>query len=127
MDNEHARVTFKRVVEKWEQWNPHTWQKAYIKVVVFDDADYEYAKETHHAFDRYDFFISAGNEDPSLPTVGNPNPIKGGWPSELVLTRSEVLEKTRWLFEKTSHDPDMAHVRVMPQLHTLAWGNERGR
>lgn len=127
MDNLNNRETFRRVIEKWEDLNGHTWNRAYIKVVVFDDEDYEYAKEVHHVFDRYDFFISAGNEDPSLPTVGNPEP-----PAILQLatvrdTRAIVLEKTRWLFEKVANDPDMAKVRVMPQLHTLAWGNERCR
>lgn len=97
----------------------------YLKVVVFDDADYEYAKAMHHAFMGVcEFFLSVGNSDPSLPTVENPEPFTVGSPP---LTRDAILEKTRWLFEKVSQDPEMRYVRVLPQLHALAWGNERGR
>jgi|SRR5262252_616440 len=117
--------TFPRVIEKWEYWNPHTWQKAYLKIVVFDEYDYEWAKEMRDQFSRYDFFLSVGNEDPWLPTVSNPNVNPSL--ADPGATQRVVLEKTRWLFEKVASDPDMSDVRVMPQLHTLAWGNARGR
>jgi 7-carboxy-7-deazaguanine synthase len=132
MNNTANLVTFRRVIEEWEHWNPHTWQKAYLKIVVFDDDDYAYAVAMHKNYPRYDFFISAGNADPTLPTVGNPNPVQtapvgDGYLHTLDQTRGVVLDKTRWLFEKVANDPEMANVRVMPQLHTLAWGNQRGR
>jgi 7-carboxy-7-deazaguanine synthase len=103
---------------------PKSFYFPYIKVVVFDDADYEYAKAIHRAtIGECEFFISVGNSDPTLPTVANPEPL----PGSVALTREEILNKTRWLFEKMSQDPDMRFARVMPQLHALAWGNERGR
>jgi len=96
----------------------------YLKVVVFDDADYEYAKAMHqHTIGLCELFLSVGNADPSLPTVANPEPA----PGSVALTREEILNKTRWLFEKTARDPEMRFARVLPQLHALAWGNERGR
>lgn len=96
----------------------------YLKVVVFTIEDYEYAKAMHKAFESVcDFYLSVGNADPTLPTVADPEPR----PGSVALTRDEILNKTRWLFETVANDPDMKHVRVLPQLHALAWGNARGR
>lgn len=96
----------------------------YFKVVVFDDIDYEYAREVHQEWPRFDFFLSVGNDDPSLATVSQPL----GWECPSVkYTRKKVLEKTSWLMDKVKTDPQMSDVRVLPQLHVLAWGNQRGR
>lgn len=98
--------------------------QAYLKVVVFDDEDYAYAREMHKAFDNLQFFLSVGNADPSLPTVGNPHPSVTNNPP---LTRSVVLDRMKWLMEKVASDPTFRNARVTPQMHVLAWGNERGR
>jgi len=58
--------------------------------------------------------------------VGNPHPMNVG-PGQIIQTRDTVLEKMRWLMEKVSNDLSMREVRVTPQMHVLAWGNERGR
>jgi Organic radical activating enzymes len=111
--------------QHWENlYNPYT--QCYLKIVVFDDADYEYARRMHKEFDNLQMFVSVGNEDPSLPTVGNPHPMNVG-PGQIIQTRDTVLEKMRWLMEKVSNDLSMREVRVTPQMHVLAWGNERGR
>src|SRR5690606_24192842 len=34
-----------------------------LKVVVFDDADFEYARKVHHRYPHIPFFLSVGNED----------------------------------------------------------------
>lgn len=100
----------------------------YLKIPIFDDEDYDYAKFFHKEFSRYEMFLSVGNDDLYLPTVGNPEPKKGFVnPFPLQRTRSEVLQKMTWLMEKTANDPSMSHVRVLPQMHVLAWGNQRGR
>lgn len=95
----------------------------YLKVVVFDNNDYQYAEYMHREFSEYEFFLSVGNEDPSLPTVGNPDPPAGS----IALTRDTVLESMANLMEKVACDSRMRDVRVLPQMHTLAWGNARGR
>lgn len=102
---------------------PPSW--AYLKVVIFNDSDYIWAKTLHHMYPRFDFFLSVGNTDPGLATVANPTPNQQSVP--LLVTQQVVLNKTRWLFEKVAQDPDMSDVRVIPQLHTLVWGNARGR
>lgn len=106
-----------------DQW---PFKMPYLKVVIFDEADYEYAIEVHNSFRSLEMFVSVGNADPSLPTVGNPNPPQGLLADNLV-TQEIVLDKMRWLMEKMLTDQRMNHVRVLPQLHTLAWGNQRGR
>lgn len=112
---------FSRVLSKYFEYEGS--EKAYLKVVVFNDEDYEYAVEMHSMFAQMDFFVSVGNEDPSLPTVGNPHPKF----TNPVLTRDIVLDKLTWLMDKVRQDPRMTKARVLPQLHTLAWGNARGR
>jgi len=97
--------------------------RAYLKVVVFDDDDYNYAKWVHGVFPGREMFISAGNEDPYLPTVDNPNPT----PGTIHYTRDVILDKMVWLMEKVANDEFMRDVRVLPQMHALAWGNVRGR
>lgn len=103
---------------------PKSYYYPYIKVVVFDEDDYEYAKTMHQAFEgQCDFFLSVGNESLDLPTVAFPDRV----PQGTGIARQAVLDQMTWLFSKVAHDPEMKHVRVLPQLHTLAWGNERGR
>lgn len=121
------------------RWDDSYPKPPYLKVVVFDDDDYEYAREQRKANPNHEMFISVGNEDPSLPTVGNPHPKSDVPLGEALMfpnstkhhhelqTRAIVLEKMKWLMEKVAVDQSMRTVRVLPQLHTLAWGNERGR
>lgn len=109
--------------ELWGSSLGNPLNQTYLKVVVFDNEDYAYARSIHKTFENLQMFISVGNEDPSLPTVGNPNPKPGTLP----LTRDIVLDKMRWLMEKVANDVTMRNVRVTPQMHVLAWGNERGR
>jgi 7-carboxy-7-deazaguanine synthase len=96
----------------------------YLKVVVFDNADYNYARRLRVEFTDLDMFLSVGNDDPTLPTVGHPVPEV-----ELVghiNTREIVCNSFTALAERVARDRHMRNVRVMPQLHVLAWGNARG-
>jgi 7-carboxy-7-deazaguanine synthase len=36
------------------------------------------------------------------------------------------LTQFEWLIEQAVHSPIMNDVKVLPQLHTLIWGNKRG-
>lgn len=108
----------------WVQHN-HPWP-FYLKVVVFDEVDYEWALLLREKFSGIDFFMSVGNEDPALPTVGNPNPDNNSL-VPLEDTRDIVLDKMKWLMERVATDDRARDIRVLPQLHTLAWGNARGR
>lgn len=81
-----------------------------LKVVVFDDDDFEYARGVHLRYPHVPFFLSVGNEDPN-----EEGDISG-----------RLLKKLDWLWEKVLQDPDMNDVRPLPQLHTLVWANKRG-
>lgn len=81
-----------------------------LKVVVFDDHDYAYARHIHAMFPRVPFFLSVGNSDPKEP-------------GDISV---RLLKKLEWLWEKVLGDPSMNDVRVLPQLHTLVWSNRRG-
>ncbi|WP_409299813.1 7-carboxy-7-deazaguanine synthase QueE [Peribacillus sp. SCS-155] len=83
-----------------------------LKVVVFDDKDYEYAKMVHHRYPEIPFFLSVGNDD--IITTDN---------QKLV---SNLLNKYEWLIDKTMVDHELNNVKVLPQLHTFIWGNKRG-
>jgi 7-carboxy-7-deazaguanine synthase len=83
-----------------------------LKVVVFDDQDFEYAKMIHRRYPNIPFYLQAGNED---VTELNDYAL-----------RTKLLEKLEWLIEKTVQSSEMNDARVLPQLHALVWGNKRG-
>jgi 7-carboxy-7-deazaguanine synthase len=82
-----------------------------LKVVIFNDEDFEYAKKV---FKRYGeprvFYVSVGNED-----ALEDGDISG-----------RLLQKLDWLWGKVLADPECNDWRPLPQLHTLVWANKRG-
>lgn len=93
----------------------------FLKVVVFDINDYEYAREVHQRYPIVPFFLSAGND--AGKTVGNPSREDT---RDLTQVRTGLLSKYLWLINRTMVDPDMSDVRVQCQSHVLAWGNKLG-
>ncbi len=83
-----------------------------LKVVVFDDTDYVYAKKVHQRYPRVPFFLQVGNED-----------LTANDDQKLL---NHLLKKYEWLINKTMADEQFQTVRVLPQLHTFIWGNKRG-
>lgn len=87
-----------------------------LKIVVFDDDDYAFAR-------------AAADRHPSLPVylqVGNPVPLMapegaGGEEADI----DDLMRRFRWLVGKVAADRWFA-ATVLPQLHVLAWGNRRG-
>ncbi|MFT8321497.1 MAG: 7-carboxy-7-deazaguanine synthase QueE [Bacillus sp. (in: firmicutes)] len=83
-----------------------------LKVVVFDQDDFEYAIKVHARYPAVSFYLQVGNDD-----------IHNGNNDELL---SKLLGKYEWLIEKTIESSEMNDVRVLPQLHAFVWGNKRG-
>jgi 7-carboxy-7-deazaguanine synthase len=81
----------------------------FLKVVVFDDLDYEYARNVARMFPLLPFYLQVGNHTPSaeVDTAG-------------------LLARLRWLTEKVLADRWYTAI-ITPQMHTLIYGNERGR
>lgn len=83
-----------------------------LKVVVFDDEDYLYAKKVHLRYPEVPFFLQVGNSDNQ--TADNQQLL------------AQLIEKYEWLIDKTMADHELKDVKVLPQLHTYIWGNKRG-
>lgn len=81
--------------------------QANLKVVVFDEADYQYARALHLRYPAVPFSLQVGN------TVGDD-------------TTEALLRKLDWLAQRVMRDEVMGAALVLPQLHTLMYGNRRG-
>lgn len=83
-------------------------EKTVLKVVIFDADDYDYAREAAARYPALACYIQPGNHNP-----------------EGTFDEAGVMKRMRWLIETTTND-NWYDVTVLPQLHTLVWGNERG-
>lgn len=77
-----------------------------LKIVIFDDTDYAYACEAAAKYPHLPLYLQPGNEmdKTSLDTL---------------------TERMRWLVEKVNTDK-LFQATVLPQLHVMLWGNQRG-
>jgi 7-carboxy-7-deazaguanine synthase len=83
-----------------------------LKVVVFDEQDFAYAKQVHERYPDVPFFLQVGNED--VHTTDD----------DVLLSR--LLSRYEWLIERAVQCKEMNDAKVLPQLHALVWGNKRG-
>ncbi|MCL7747417.1 7-carboxy-7-deazaguanine synthase QueE [Halalkalibacter alkaliphilus] len=83
-----------------------------LKVVVFDDKDFYFAENIHTRYPQVPFYLQIGNED--IATTDD---------RALLAT---LLKRYEWLIEKATKSLVMNDAKVLPQLHTLIWGNKRG-
>ncbi|ENH96337.1 7-cyano-7-deazaguanine synthase [Gracilibacillus halophilus YIM-C55.5] len=83
-----------------------------IKVVVFDEEDLAYAEMVHQRYPDISFYVQVGNDD-----------VNEERPSNLA---SHLLDKYEWLIDQVVASKSLNHVRVLPQVHALVWGNKRG-
>lgn len=82
-----------------------------LKVVVFNQEDYEYARKIHFRYPEVPLFLQPGNDN-----VTEEGDISG-----------RLLGRLEWLFQLVIADPQMNRARVLPQLHALIWHNKRGK
>ncbi|MFC7063841.1 7-carboxy-7-deazaguanine synthase QueE [Halobacillus seohaensis] len=83
-----------------------------LKVVIFNDEDLHYAEKVHKRYANIPFFLQVGNDD-----------LEEDQPAELA---TNLLTKYEWLIDKVMESSALNHVRVLPQVHALLWGNKRG-
>lgn len=83
-----------------------------IKIVIFNDEDFQYSKKVYKRYRGVPFYLQVGNEH--LITEDN----------EMLLAK--LINKYEWLIDKTMDCSEMNAVSVLPQLHTYVWGNKRG-
>ena len=86
-----------------------------LKIVVFDDADYAYAREVGSRFPEVPMYLQVGNDSPpDADQNGGSEPDPG-----------KLLDRYAWLSEKVLED-GWNEATVLPQLHVLLHGNKRG-
>jgi 7-carboxy-7-deazaguanine synthase len=83
-----------------------------LKIVIMDDADYAYARDTAARYPALALYLQPGNHTP--PTEDSEHVDIDG-----------IMDRMRWLIDKVTND-QWYGATVLPQLHTLIWGNEKG-
>ncbi|MEZ5814443.1 MAG: 7-carboxy-7-deazaguanine synthase QueE [Alphaproteobacteria bacterium] len=78
-----------------------------MKIVVFDEADYQYAQEAAARYPDLPLYLQPGNHK----TEGEAD-IPG------------LHARLEWLAQKVANNN--AKACVLPQLHVMLWGNKRG-
>lgn len=106
---------------RWIKLDPIFFQfEICVKVVVFDDEDFEYAAKVRQLADgrggRVKMYLQAGTTGPYQDT------------SEFMAIskfRDKILDRTDWLGRKVI-EAGWYDVRVLPQVHALLYGAKRG-
>ena len=80
-----------------------------LKIVIMDDTDYAYAKDAAKRYPDLLLYLQPVNHDPENETAD----ING------------IMERMHWLVAKVTQD-QWHNACVLPQLHVLLWGNQRG-
>ncbi|MFC3631011.1 7-carboxy-7-deazaguanine synthase QueE [Paracoccus angustae] len=81
-----------------------------MKIVVFDRADYDWARAAHARHPGLPLYLQPGN-----PQVDPETPVDP----------QSLADRLGWLTETAMADGWFA-PRILPQLHVLIWGNKRG-
>ena len=85
-----------------------------LKIVIFDDLDYEYARDAAARYPQLPLYLQPGNHTPPPPDA-----------DDAIVDIDGIVERMRWLVEKVGNDR-WFEARVLPQLHVIIWGNRRG-
>lgn len=89
-----------------------------LKVPVFDLKDYEWAVFLHSQYSQLPFYLSI------VTAMGG---LHGTFNGGKVDTTDDLLARYRKVVDWVLGDPAMMdNVKVIPQLHVLLWGHERG-
>lgn len=83
-----------------------------LKVVVFNEEDFEFAQTVHERYPTIPFFLQPGNSEIEERDEATLLPY--------------LIEQYETLVERALASPTMGDVRVLPQLHTFLWGNRQG-
>ncbi|GGB38678.1 7-carboxy-7-deazaguanine synthase [Roseibium aquae] len=85
-----------------------------LKVVVFDNADYGYARDVADRYPSLPIYLQPGNHTPPPPDG-----------DDTAIDMEGIMDRMRWLIGKVAEDR-WYEATVLPQLHTLIWGNLKG-
>jgi preQ(0) biosynthesis protein QueE len=85
-----------------------------LKFVVFDEADFAYARHAAAQFSDLPVYLQPGNHTPPGPQD-----------IDACIDTEGILRRMAWLVDRVIADQWYA-AHVLPQLHVLIWGNKRG-
>lgn len=85
-----------------------------LKFVVFDDADYAFAKAASLRYPELPVYLQPGNHTPPPPDD-----------EDARIDLDGIMDRMLWLVDKVTADRWFS-ATVLPQLHVLLWGNKRG-
>ncbi|CAM3010817.1 7-carboxy-7-deazaguanine synthase QueE [Staphylococcus argensis] len=83
-----------------------------LKVVIFEEADFDFAKMIHHRYPSIPFYLQVGNPYLEGEHVDNHT--------------EKLLSLYEHLVDRVMKSSEMNDVYVLPQLHTLLWSNTKG-
>lgn len=85
-----------------------------MKIVIFDDADYAFARDASARYPELPVFLQPGN-----------HLVPSGDQEDAPVDHDALTERLLWLVDKVTSDGWFT-ARVLPQLHVILWGNKRG-
>jgi len=85
-----------------------------LKIVVFDEADYRWAREVAGRYPSLPLYLQPGNHTPPPPDD-----------DAATVDQAGIDARMRWLVDRVVADGWFS-ATVLPQLHVTLWGNRRG-
>lgn len=85
-----------------------------LKIVIFDEADYDWAKSAAARYPELPLYLQPGNHTPPPPDA-----------EDAAIDMDGIMSRYEWLIDKTLAD-HWYRPNILPQLHVLVWGNKRG-
>lgn len=103
---------WQKLAECVEAAGPDT--QTVLKVVIFDETDYAFARDVAGRYPHLGLYLQPGNHTPPAAEE-----------HVSAIDMAGIMERMRWLVGKVTAD-QWYTATVLPQLHTLIWGNLRG-
>ena len=88
-----------------------------LKVPVLDERDLDFADYIHQSFPNVDFYVSV------VTLMGG---LYGTFAGGIKDTNDTLLERYHKVVDMVLARKSMQDVTVLPQLHALVWGHDRG-
>lgn len=85
-----------------------------MKIVVFDEEDYLWARMVAQRYAALPLYLQPGNHTPPPPDA-----------QDAPIDMDGIMERMRWLVARAAADRWFT-PHILPQLHVLLWGNQRG-
>jgi len=103
---------WQKLAECVEAAGPDT--QTVLKVVIFDEADYAFARDVSERYPDLSCYLQPGNHTASEAHE-----------TDSAIDMAGIMDRMRWLVDRVTSDKWYT-ATVLPQLHTMIWGNLRG-